>query len=156
MARSNPAAGVARAAMAAVLAQDKGAIPAASPHEPRRVTAHLADFRIEAEFPPQRPDSMLMIDRNGAPMLKAHVTPVWKGKRRHDEIEVIALHGDEWFADFLAEAPARPQPAKRPRRKSPAGKRKKAAARGRGGRGTGKRISRRATARKRPRRAHRT
>ena len=151
MARDNPAAGVARAAIAAVLAQDKGAIPSASEHEPRRVTAHLGEFRIEAEFPPRQPDSMLMIDRNGAPMLKAHVTPVWKGKRRHDEIEVIAIHGDEWFADFLAEAPALPKPSKRPRRKSPAGKRNKAAAaRGGGGRG------RHATARKRPRRARRT
>ena len=140
MPRRDTAAAAARAALAAVFAQDKGAIPAPNEHEPRRVTAHLGEFRAEAEFMPGRADSMLTIDHNGAPVLKAHVEPVWQGQRRRDKIEIQELHGTDWCRDLLAYAPrparadratpsrkrkaARARPAKKGKRKAPSAPRR--------------------------------
>ncbi len=111
--RNRAAADVARAAMAAILARDKGSIPAPNEHEPRRVTAHLGEFRIEAEFPPRRSDTFLMIDRNGAPRLRAHVEPVWRNETRSDRIDIVDLQGSDWFADFLKHVPMPPKPKAR-------------------------------------------
>src|ERR1051325_10439784 len=112
MARQDSATEAARAALAAVFAQDKGAIPAPNDHEPRRVTAHLGEFRAEAEFTPGRADSILTIDHNGAPVLKAHIEPEWRCEKRHDKIEIVELHGTEWCGDLLAHTPRAPEPGK--------------------------------------------
>ena len=85
--------------------RDKGAAPTPNERDPRRLTAHLGIYKVEAEFLPGRPDSVLTIDRNGALMLKANVVAEWRGARRHDRVDIATLEGEGWFSDFLALAP---------------------------------------------------
>jgi len=100
------AARVARAAMAAIAARGKGGAPPPNDRDPRRVTAHLGAYKIEAEYPAGRADAALTIDRDGALVLKATVEPVWDGQRRKDDrIDILEARGDDWFADFLTQAP---------------------------------------------------
>ena len=98
---------VARAAMAAIAARDRGGAPPPNERDPRRVTAHLGAYKIEAEFAPGRADAALTIDRDGALVLKAMVEPVWNaGRRADDRIAILEARGEDWFADFLGQAPA--------------------------------------------------
>jgi hypothetical protein len=111
--RNPDAARVARAAMAAIAARGKGGAPPPNDRDPRRVTAHLGTYKIEAEYPSGRADAALTIDRDGALVLKATVEPVWEGERRKDDrIEILEARGDDWFADFLSQAPTLPERAK--------------------------------------------
>lgn len=111
--RTPDAARVARAAMAAIAARGKGGAPPPNDRDPRRVTAHLGTYKIEAEYPSGRADAALTIDRDGALVLKATVEPVWDGERRKDDrIEILEARGDDWFADFLSQAPPLPARAK--------------------------------------------
>lgn len=105
MAGSSQAERVVHAAMAAIAARDNGAAPTPNERDPRRLTAHLGIYKVEAEFLPGRAESVLTIDRDGALMLKANVVAEWQGERRHDRVEIATLQGDGWFGDFLGVAP---------------------------------------------------
>jgi hypothetical protein len=105
MAGSSQAERVVHAAMAAIAAREKSTMPAPNERDPRRVTAHLGVYKVEAEFPPKRADSVLTIDRDGALVLKASVVAEWHGERRHDRVEVTAVASEDWFRDFLSLAP---------------------------------------------------
>jgi hypothetical protein len=114
MAGSPAALTVARSALKLVQAHDKGAIPPPSEREPRRVAAHLGDYKIEGEYPPDRADSFVTINHNGALVLRAHVRPSWQGRRRTDHIELVDVRETGWFSGFLDLARASGGPPKRP------------------------------------------
>jgi hypothetical protein len=112
MAEERNANAVARAAMAAIAVRSRSMPPPPNDRDPRRVTAHLGTYKIEAEYPAGRADANLTIDRDGALVLKATVEPVWQdGRRAGDRIEILEAHGDAWFVDFLSHAPSVPEAA---------------------------------------------
>ncbi|MGH7003483.1 MAG: hypothetical protein ACREIP_06000 [Alphaproteobacteria bacterium] len=116
---------VAQAAIKIVAANDKGSIPPPNDRDPRRITAHLGEFKVEGEFPPQRADSYLMIDYRGALVLKAHIVPIWDNNARTDEIELTEVRSTDWFADFLNLASGPSDPKAAPARRSGRAKPKK-------------------------------
>lgn len=119
MVESPAALNVARRALKLIQSSDRGSIPPPNDRDRLRVAAHLADFKVEAEFRSDRADSFVNINHNGELVLRAHIVPIWEGQRRTDNIELVEVHETGWFSGFLQLARASGAPPVRSAKRQP-------------------------------------